>query len=353
LILEQTFKKPFPRTKPSFLRSSSGFLLELDGYNEEMQLAFEHHGEQHYRDIEHFDNSLREIQRRDEEKRKLCKKSKVRLIEVPAIGTRLAPSDALNFIVEELSRLKIGHDRKFVVSIDFDSPYLRYERPRFEAALSKSSKAPHGRVEKLFLLKEIAHRNRGTLISEQYFTAAFPYKFQCKRGHPFERSLPQLRKGLWCDQCGNTLSKPTRTWIERQLKVRIKGRTERTQRLHQIAEINGGRFVGEKYEGADVSHPFQCAKGHSFRKYYKDLNSGEWCRICKLQSSRAEARLGIESLKETARKKGGKCLSQTYTTVGDKYLWQCSRGHRWQATAGHVRQGTWCPECYKLGLHHS
>ena len=57
--------------------------MELDRYYPMLNLAFEYHGEQHFRDIKFFKINLEEIQKRDELKRELCRKNGVVLIEIP------------------------------------------------------------------------------------------------------------------------------------------------------------------------------------------------------------------------------------------------------------------------------
>ena len=45
---ESIFEKTFEPARPEWLRSESGFKIELDGYNPALGVAFEHHGIQHY-----------------------------------------------------------------------------------------------------------------------------------------------------------------------------------------------------------------------------------------------------------------------------------------------------------------
>ena len=50
-------------------------------------------------------------------------------------------------------------------------------------------------------------------------------------------------------------------------------------------------------------------------------------------------------LKIIAKKKGGKCLSPSCIGSSAKFLFECSIGHRWEAKAGNIKNGRWCPVC--------
>ena len=61
----------------------------------------------------------------------------------------------------------------------------------------------------------------------------------------------------------------------------------------------------------------------------------------------------VEYLKELAAIKNGTCLSTVYEKMRTKYTWECSENHTWSAPANDVQQGGWCPECsgnIKYGL---
>ena len=46
---EQLFSHEFSKTKPSWLLNSRGNKMELDGYCEKLQIAFEYQGAQHFK----------------------------------------------------------------------------------------------------------------------------------------------------------------------------------------------------------------------------------------------------------------------------------------------------------------
>ena len=89
IILETIFKKPFVRIRPDFLKNKvTGKNMELDIYNEELKLAIEVNGNQHYKYIPYFHgkenkHKFYEQRYRDELKKLLCKENGITLIEIP------------------------------------------------------------------------------------------------------------------------------------------------------------------------------------------------------------------------------------------------------------------------------
>ena len=43
-------------------------------------------------------------------------------------------------------------------------------------------------------------------------------------------------------------------------------------------------------------------------------------------------------------------LSSKFNGMNEKHLWECEKGHRWDALPSNILAGKWCPECRKLTL---
>jgi hypothetical protein len=84
-IFERLFDVRFDTKRFSWLKNDkTDHFLELDGYNEEVNIAFEYDGEYHFRP--HFKNKRYDLVARrycDELKTKLCKENNVTLIRIP------------------------------------------------------------------------------------------------------------------------------------------------------------------------------------------------------------------------------------------------------------------------------
>ena len=81
-IFEELLHKKFSLRKPKFLRG-----LQLDGYNEELRLAFEYSGNQHFQIVPFFhpqgQSDLDAQIQRDWKKRALCFEEGIILITIP------------------------------------------------------------------------------------------------------------------------------------------------------------------------------------------------------------------------------------------------------------------------------
>lgn len=99
-MLEEITGKSFHKVKPKGWGK-----LELDGYNEELRLAFEYQGEQHVRFIPFFHRSEAawiKQQERDKKKRELCKQNGTRLIEVPHTYSYQNEGELLEYLIEQV-----------------------------------------------------------------------------------------------------------------------------------------------------------------------------------------------------------------------------------------------------------
>lgn len=86
-VLETIYSVPFPKSYPDWLINDlTGRHLELDGYNSELQIAFEHMGKQHYDPDDRYNNNDEEYKMliyRDNLKANLCQQNEVYLIVIP------------------------------------------------------------------------------------------------------------------------------------------------------------------------------------------------------------------------------------------------------------------------------
>ena len=110
--LEDVFKIKFePNLKPFSWLVYNGNKLELDGFCEEHNIAFEHQGIQHYEYNEFFHagdpNNFKIQQERDKAKKKLCEENGIKLIRVPALDVLLMKEGLDDFLRDTIIELDI------------------------------------------------------------------------------------------------------------------------------------------------------------------------------------------------------------------------------------------------------
>jgi hypothetical protein len=87
--LQLLFNRPFYSQRPNFLQNpvtGGNFNLELDCYDEDLRLAVEYNGIQHYKYIPYFHKNYEAFlnqKYRDDMKRRICIDNNIILIEVP------------------------------------------------------------------------------------------------------------------------------------------------------------------------------------------------------------------------------------------------------------------------------
>jgi hypothetical protein len=153
-------------------------------------------------------------------------------------------------------------------------------------------------------------------------------RLRCRVGHVFESNVHHLVRGNWCHQC-------------RQMP---RGTLER---LQQTVSRRGGSLLESQYRGSVARVHVRCGEGHEWLATPQNLLSGHWCRECWRASKvgRSRPKLGILDMQEVAKRRGGRCLSDTYINAVTRLRWQCHDGHEWDAPPAVIRSGHWCPQC--------
>lgn len=115
-VLQELFKRPFNKKRPDFLRNSvtgNTQNLELDCFCEDLKLAVEYNGVQHYKYTPFFHrnkDAFMNQKYRDELKRRMCKDNDIILIEVPYT---ININDIKSYIVGELKQ-KMNERKKII-----------------------------------------------------------------------------------------------------------------------------------------------------------------------------------------------------------------------------------------------
>lgn len=181
-----------------------------------------------------------------------------------------------------------------------------------------------GRNKTIKDMQQVAFDRGGECLSQSYYDDSTKLKWKCKVGHVWEAVPSSILGGTWCPICSHNVAT-----IEEMIS---------------IARQHGGQCLSPKYEGSRKKLKWRCGKGHVWEATSTMIRSGQWCIECKKEKKRSQK---LIDLKEVASRRGGSCLSKKYVNSDTKILWQCAKGHVWEARPDHVKRGSWCPICWK------
>jgi hypothetical protein len=181
---EAVFGTPFPKGRPKWLRNAkTRYALELDGYSENLRLAFEHDGPHHSgRPIrpgqgqKFFD----QVAARDSTKEKLCRLNGVSLVRVACLREVVPLESLRSYILNALKKLGI--------------------RPPFPNAPESIAPTPDA-VRILNEAKARVEARGGTLLTKEYRGSQQKLSVRCAAGHKFAIRLSHLRDNRWCGEC--------------------------------------------------------------------------------------------------------------------------------------------------------
>ena len=187
-FFETLFDAEFPSTWPAWLDG-----LELDGFNQSLNVAFEHQGKQHYKPVASRggEKVFRGIQARDLKKARICKKHGVRLVIVPEIGTLLPLNELRRFILRECERLgcHVPPERQHL-GVDLKDAYTTNEE-----------------IEKLAEVKTVAAELGVEILADAYFRSNYPMPARCKKcRHEWDTSAERITKRrAGCRHCSRAV----------------------------------------------------------------------------------------------------------------------------------------------------
>lgn len=306
-IFEQMFGSPFPKVKPHWLRNARGKKMELDGYCEELKLAFEYHGAQHYSHVGFFHRGNKSLEKRkgdDDLKEGLCLEHGVHLFVVP----HTIPMDELPKYV-----YRTAQERGLTV------PMKRPNQVKVaEFVLPEMQDA----------MQQLAEQRGGVCLSTNYVNSNTKLRWRCAEGHEWEAVPGSIQQGSWCPICAGRLSPD-----------------DALRKLQEIARARGGICLSDHYVEGRIKLHWRCAEGHEWDAAPNNIRGGSWCPVC-ANKARGPKKLGLEVCQKAAIAKGGECLSIEYLNTDTKLRWRCAEGHEWDAIPDSVvRLGTWCPRC--------
>lgn len=317
LFFEEIFAKSFPTSYPKWLINNEGNSLELDGYCEELSLAFEHNGKHHYNVVNYIGSKpsdLTKTKNHDQIKYDLCNKNNVKLIVIPELETILPIKELKQFIKNECIRLNVTLPSNYdEIIIDYNKAYLT-----------------NSDQEKFVKFKQFLLENNWELISDKYVGSFATYEAKCLICQNVSTKQYSAFMNSACNNCA------------------INRRRNTIDDAHKLAQSKNGICLSTEYINNHTKMSWQCNQNHQWEATYNQMQK-DWCSECNKLREKPN-KLGIEVYQQAAIRKGGSCLSEIVNSCFEKLQWQCSEGHIWWAPANAIKNHPtrWCPECWKI-----
>lgn len=359
---EAIFEKRFEKWRPKDLLSIKDTILEFDGYNSDLNLAFEYHGAQHYFPVKMFTRkrTFDDQKTTDAYKIGYCMVHLIHFIEVPYT---ISYKNMGRFIIQEAEKkgFKIPKDKQ---NIDYHT---------FKIYVNDA----------ITELQELANEKGGKCLSVNYVDNLTELEFECKQGHIWKTTPKMIKRGHWCHYCAGNVRKSfddvqktvelkkgtilEGNYVNNRSKFLIKCEKDHKfstnyhelasgrwclrcsrlfpltiEEMQKIAIEREGFCLSEKYINAQTRLEWQCSKGHKWLARPTQIKRGGWCPFCSKR-----VKLTIEEMRDLAKQKEGFCLSEKYVDNKTKLLWECKQGHEWWQKPEHIKNGHWCPKCAK------
>ena len=160
--------------------------------------------------------------------------------------------------------------------------------------------------------------------------------WQCSSGHEWQTTVSSRAAGCGCPYCYGRFATKTNNLASKYPEL--------------IKELDYEKNIGfnpsETTPHVSKKVWWRCKKGHSYQAtIYNRAKNKSGCPVCAQDNAR---KYTIEDIQVIANKRGGKCLSEKYTSARLKLKFVCSEGHIWETRADSILYtNKWCPACAK------
>ena len=232
----------------------------------------------------------------------------------------------------------------------------------------------------------------GKCLSKKYINSGTPLKWECAEGHQWTAKWDHVSKYHWCPVCSSGVSericravfeKVTGVSFPKQRPVWLKNDRGRQMELDGYATDLGIAFEYHGQQHYTSVEFFQTQEKTLERRKKDDRTKRSLCRKngvvlieiphsvphenlqgyisdrirkthpgLKLEKRPVDIasldvwrRKDLEEMRQLARDRKGRLLSNHYINNSTKLKWRCAKGHEWEAVPSSVKAGTWCPKC--------
>lgn len=244
----------------------------------------------------------------------------------------------------------------------------------------------------IHVMQILAQKRGGMCISSKYVGSAEKLRWRCANSHEWEATPNQIQRSSWCPRCSPGYGERLcRCLFEALFKAefpKVKPRWLVTPR-NTLLELDGyceRLKLAWEYQGQQHYEfvPYFHEEAKRFRRRLRDdqlkrakcrehgvtlvevpytvplRGLEKWLReeltrtaiapvreeavaISTLDAYRADQ---LTDMRRIAQMRGGEFLSTEYLGDGQRHLWKCAKGHRWEARPRDIKHSrSWCPTC--------
>ena len=302
VVFEKIFQKKFIKVRPSWLRNTRGNVMELDGFCDELKIAFEYQGEQHFgagyyvKDDEHLERRIED----DFQKRKICAEHGIFLVQI----NYWDDVDDYPLLIQE--RLEA----------------LGFPSTNYDFSVSIDLNVVHENRSRMAEMRELAREKNGQCLSSHFVSMKHSLLWECHLSHRWLSTPSRVKRGDWCNECSGR-------------------KAHAYEDVKSFVNAKGGKLLSTIYRNNKTKIRLECAQGHQWETSFNTvLNRGSWCPFCSPTSKGS-----IEEMREIAESRGGECISSVYVSASNLLKWRCGSSHEWEARPQDIKRGQWCGKC--------
>ena len=238
-LFEALFNEKFGRVRLAILNK-----LELDGYCENLKLAFEYDGAQHYQFKELFHKTPEDFknqQNRDLLKDQLCQQNNITLIRIPYT---VKYHELQEFITAECIKRNIVIPNNNKIDPTTFSDIYRLNENKYND------------------LKQAIENRGGTILTDVYISITTFFDVKCSNHHTFRTNGDRIKLGHWCPFCAKN-------------KLTILDMQEMASRM-------GGFCLSDIYINRITELKWKCQSDHIWYENFSNISRRQhFCKKCK------------------------------------------------------------------------
>lgn len=187
-IFEEVFGVSFKSIRPDWLKNpKTGRNLELDGYNEDLNIAFEYQGNQHFHANTQFQDEHYAQAERDGVKKEICNHLGINLVEIKQ-PTSYNQEKFINQILEQMKK-QINFKNYSKYNFNFNQKKFHFKDLTFNGV------QPNVIAFIDFCLNDAPIKGY-TCITTDFHTYEDPIEMCCPKGHIFDTTAAEFKRNV-------------------------------------------------------------------------------------------------------------------------------------------------------------